>query len=162
MSARTFSPYREASNASPSRYRRRALTCTMPKKLRVSVERQRLRSRHDDVERGEELLQRHLERRTEPFVFQRGHACFDVVFGVEAIDAALQEEVAHSLASVGELGQLDDCVEASLGLPRRVQGRPCEEVVRLPQLPVHPEGIEQPVGGDAEAGLEAAQLRGDV
>src|SRR5664280_2794100 len=50
--------------------------------LRVSVERQRLRSRHDDVERGEELLQRHLERRTEPFVFQRGHACFDVVFGL--------------------------------------------------------------------------------
>ena len=37
---------------------------------------------------------------------RRSDARFDVVFGVEAVDATLQEEVADTLATVGELRQL--------------------------------------------------------
>ena len=55
---------------------------------------------------GQELLQRHLERGTQSLVLQDRHTRLYVVLGVEAIDSALQKEVANALTSVGELRQL--------------------------------------------------------
>ena len=108
---------------SPSRYRRRALTWTMPKNLASRLNGKRLGARHDDVERREELLERHLEGGAQPLVLQRRDAGFDVVLAVEAVDAALQEEVADTLASVGELRQLvRDALEQSFEVIAGVRG----------------------------------------
>ena len=52
-----------------------------------------------------------------------GDAGFDVILGVEAVDAALQEEVADTLASVGELRQLvGDALQQPFEVVARVRG----------------------------------------
>ena len=52
-----------------------------------------------------------------------GDACLDVVLGVEAVDAALQEDVADTLASVGELRQLvGDALEQPFEVVAGVRG----------------------------------------